>query len=91
MSDGTNDNTIVLDLNNLDFESDISGNNIWQKDAVNEFTRFYQKQRRKLKSVNEIEKSVIPQSFMMLFLLAVLVVQVKLSFYKILKGFGRIL
>jgi len=43
MSDGTNDNTIVLDLNNLDFESDISGNNIWQKDAVNEFTRFLSK------------------------------------------------
>lgn len=43
MSNGINDNTIVLDLNNLDFESDISGSNIWQKDAVNEFTRFLSK------------------------------------------------
>ena len=40
MSNGTNDNMILLDLNKVDFESDISGDNIWQKDAVNEFTRF---------------------------------------------------
>jgi len=57
MSNGTHDNTILLDLNKVDFESHISGNEIWQKEAVNEFTRFLSRTAQQAKKREDERKT----------------------------------